>query len=95
MEGVQHRWLSTLPRKAPPRWARFYVLGLEDMPFPSNGFVNPYSDNPRINGKIYATLTAKSAIDGFKRLLIRPDDFLARASSPTSGLRATVRPVAG
>jgi len=69
-----------LPKKSTTTVGSIYApLGLTDMPFPSNGFVNPYSDNPRINGKIYATLTAKSAIDKFERLLIRPDDFLARA----------------
>ena len=69
-----------LPKKSQTPGGSIYApLGLTDMPFPSNGFANPYSDNPRVNGKIYATSTAKSAIEKFERLLIRPDDFLARA----------------
>ena len=69
-----------LPKKSTvPAGSIYAPLGLKDMPFPSNGFVNPHSDNPRINGAIYATSTAKSAIDKFERLLIRPDDFPNRA----------------
>ncbi|HEV3440164.1 MAG TPA: hypothetical protein VG122_22540 [Gemmata sp.] len=69
-----------LPKKSAVATGSIYaLLGLKDMPFPNNGFVNPHSDNPRINGAIYATSTAKSAIEKFERLLIRPDDFLNRA----------------
>ena len=45
------------------------------MPFPSDGFVDPYSTDPRTNGSIYAVATAQSAISKFESLLIRPDDF--------------------
>ncbi|TIL75142.1 MAG: hypothetical protein E5Y65_19845 [Mesorhizobium sp.] len=55
--------------------SKYDPLGLRDMPFPSDGFVDPYSSDPRINGSIYAVLTAESAIKKFENLLIRPDDF--------------------
>jgi hypothetical protein len=45
------------------------------MPFPSDGFVDPYSSDPRTNGSIYAVSTAQSTITKFENLLIRPDDF--------------------
>ncbi len=55
--------------------SKYSQLGLTDMPFPSDGFVDPYSTDPRTNGSIYAVDTAKSAISKFENLLIRPDDF--------------------
>ena len=54
---------------------KYELLGLSDMPFPSDGFVDPYSHDPRINGSIYAMSTAQPAITKFENLLIRPDDF--------------------
>ena len=53
----------------------YELLGLRDLPFPSDGFVDPYSSDPRTNGSIYAVSTAQSAISKFESLLIRPDDF--------------------
>ena len=69
-----------LPKKSTTEIASIYtLLGLTDMPFPSNGFVNPHSPDPKINGAIYAVSTAKETIAKFESLLIRPDDFLNRA----------------
>lgn len=65
-----------LPKKsATPLRSMYESLGLRDMPFPSDGFVDPYSTDPRTNGSIYAVSTAQSAITKFEDLLIRPDDF--------------------
>jgi hypothetical protein len=65
-----------LPRKSTTRIeSKYEQLGLRDMPFPSDGFVDPYSTDPRTNGSIYAVSTAQSAINKFESLLIRPDDF--------------------
>ena len=58
--------------------SKYEPLGLRNMPFPSEGFVDPYSTDPRTNGSIYAVSTAQSAIAKFEHLLIRPDDFPAR-----------------
>jgi len=58
---------------------KYKLLSLKDMPFPSDGFVNPYSHDPRLNGSIYAASTAEPAIAKFENLLIRPDDFPNRA----------------
>jgi hypothetical protein len=55
--------------------SKYELLGLRDLPFPSDGFVDPYSTDPRTNGSIYAVSTAQSAISKFESLLIRPDDF--------------------
>src|SRR3954471_23848762 len=55
--------------------SKYKKLGLRDLPFPSDGFVDPYSTDPRTNGSIYAVSTAQSAITKFENLLIRPDDF--------------------
>jgi hypothetical protein len=65
-----------LPKKSTiPIGSKYELLGLDDMPFPSDGFVDPYSSDPRTNGSIYAVSTAQSAITKFESLLIRPDDF--------------------
>lgn len=65
-----------LPKKSTtPIASKYEQLGLRDMPFPSDGFVDPYSTDPRTNGSIYAVSTAQSAITKFESLLIRPDDF--------------------
>ena len=65
-----------LPKKSTtPIGSKYEQLGLRDMPFPSDGFVDPYSTDPRTNGSIYAVSTAQSAITKFESLLIRPDDF--------------------
>lgn len=68
-----------LPKKSTtPIGSKYELLGLRDMPFPSDGFVDPYSSDPRTNGSIYAVSTAQSAITKFENLLIRPDDFANR-----------------
>jgi len=65
-----------LPKKSTiPIGSKYELLDLRDMPFPSDGFVDPYSTDPRTNGSIYAVSTAQSAITKFENLLIRPDDF--------------------
>jgi hypothetical protein len=69
-----------LPKKSAVISGSIYApLGLKDMPFPSNGFVNPHSPDPKINGAIYAESSARATIEKFERLLIRPDDFPNRA----------------
>src|SRR5438552_900549 len=68
-----------LPRRsATTAVSPYHVLGLKDLPFPNNPVVDPYNDDPRRNGSIYAESTAREAIDKFERLLIRPDDFMNR-----------------
>lgn len=62
-------------RSATTTGSKYEALGLTNMPFPSDGFVDPYSSDPRTNGSIYAVSTAQSAITKFENLLIRPDDF--------------------
>jgi hypothetical protein len=53
-----------LPKKSPTEVrSKYELLGLRDMPFPSDGFVDPYSTDPRTNGSIYAVSTAQS--EGF------------------------------
>jgi len=65
-----------LPKKSTATpGSKYELLGLTDLPFPSDGFVDPYSTDPRTNGSIYAVSTAQSAITKFENLLIRPDDF--------------------
>jgi hypothetical protein len=59
--------------------SRYEPLGLRDLPFPQEGFIDPYSDDPRRNGGIYAKSAAQEAIDKFERLLICPGDFFNRA----------------
>jgi hypothetical protein len=46
--------------------SKYELLGLRDMPFPSDGFVDPYSTDPRTNGSIYAVSTAQSAIKNLR-----------------------------
>lgn len=65
-----------LPKKSSvPTESRYAPLGLRDLPFPTDPVVNPYSDDPRRNGTIYAKSPVQAEIDKFERLLIRPDDF--------------------
>ncbi len=65
-----------LPRKsATPAVSPYHLLGLKDLPFPNDPVVDPYNDDPRRNGSIYAESTVHEAIEKFERLLIRPDDF--------------------
>ena len=43
--------------------SRYQPLGLRDLPFPEEPVINPYSDDPRKNGGIYAESAAKEAIE--------------------------------
>lgn len=69
--------------KLPPRRPKgatvgssFYeVLGLKDLPFSVEPVLDPYSPDPRQNGRIYAEAPVKGAIEKFEGLLVRPHDF--------------------
>ncbi|MEW6380648.1 MAG: hypothetical protein AB1611_13720 [bacterium] len=50
-------------------------LGLKDLPFPTEPVVDPYNNDPRRNGAIYAESPVKREIEKFEQLLIRPNDF--------------------
>ena len=56
----------------------YRALGLKDLPFSLSPVLDPYSDDPRHNGRIYAQGPVEKAIEKFERLLIRPEDFLNR-----------------
>lgn len=56
----------------------YEILGLTDLPFSSDPVLDPYSADPRRNGRIYAQAPVKVAMEKFERLLIRPDDFVNR-----------------
>ena len=72
--------MVTLPRRtSAPTMPGYAGLGLTDLPFSTEPVLNPYSDNPRTNGAIYAEAPVRDAIDKFERMLIRPDDFPNRA----------------
>ena len=72
--------MLNLPRRqTTPVSSPYERLGLKDLPFPSEPLLDPYSNDPRRNGSIYAQSPVKDAIRKFERLLIRPDDFLNRA----------------
>lgn len=65
-----------LPRTSDVPTASIYEqLGLKDMPFPNTPVVDPYSNDARRNGTIYATEPVRVEIEKFERLLIRPEDF--------------------
>ena len=71
--------MLNLPRRPANQAVSIYeVLGLTDLPFSSNPVLNPYSNDARLNGTIYAENPAREAIDKFERLLIRPNDFSNR-----------------
>jgi hypothetical protein len=56
----------------------YTLLGLKDLPFPTEPVVDPYNSDPRRNGTIYAESPVKSEIEKFEQLLIRPGDFTNR-----------------
>ena len=58
--------------------AVYQALGLKDLPFPLDPVLDPYSNDPRRNGRIYAQAPVRSAMKKFEHLLIRPEDFLNR-----------------
>lgn len=71
--------MVTLPiRSQAPAESPYNRLGLKDLPFPSEPVADPYSQDPRQNGAIYAESPVQSEIEKFERLLIRPDDFSNR-----------------
>ncbi len=71
--------MVTLPiRSQAPAESTYNRLGLKDLPFPSEPVADPYSQDPRQNGAIYAESPVQSEIEKFERLLIRPDDFSNR-----------------
>ena len=65
-------------RQTAPRSSPYERFGLTDLPFPTEPLLDPYSNDPRRNGSIYAQSPVEDAIGKFERLLIRPDDFLNR-----------------
>ena len=72
--------MLNLPRRqTAPIASPYERLGLTDLPFPPEPLLNPYSNDPRRNGSIYAQSPVQDAIEKFERLLIPPDDFLNRA----------------
>ena len=56
----------------------YIKLGLKDLPFPTVAVSDPYNDDPRRNGTIYAENPVRSSIQKFEELLIRPNDFQNR-----------------
>ena len=50
-----------LPKRGAERvGSRYALLGLRDLPFPTEPVVNPYSDNPRLNGSNLCYLAGTS-----------------------------------
>lgn len=71
--------MMQLPQRRPQQTTSPYTaLGLRDLPFPMTAVADPYNDDPRRNGAIYAEGPVRSSIDKFERLLIRPNDFQNR-----------------
>ena len=71
--------MLNLPRRDHAQHSSPYErFGLKDLPFPLQGLLDPYSNDPRRNGAIFAEAPVRDAIEKFERLLIRPDDFLNR-----------------
>ena len=72
--------LNNLPRRQTTSASSPYEkFGLKDLPFPTEPLLDPYSNDPRRNGAIYAQSPVQDAIEKFERLLIRPNDFPNRA----------------
>lgn len=68
-----------LPKSTKTKIESIYtLLGLTDQPFPTEPVADPYSQDPRRNGAIYAESPVQAKIQQFEQLLIRPDDFLNR-----------------
>lgn len=66
-------------RRASPAPSPYAQLGFRDLPFPTNPLINPNSDDPRLNGAIFASSSVRDEIAKFEDLLIRPNDFHNRA----------------
>jgi hypothetical protein len=58
--------------------SKYEILGMRDLPFPTEAVLNPYSHDERKNGMIYAENIVRDQIDKFERLLVPKDDFLNR-----------------
>ncbi|MCY4475626.1 MAG: hypothetical protein OXC83_09370 [Chloroflexi bacterium] len=68
--------MLNLPRRpTEPKPSIYESLGVRDLPFSPNPVLNPYSQDPRVNGMIYAQPPVREAIRKFENLLIRPEDF--------------------
>ena len=68
-----------LPRRTSQQTVSPYTaLGLKDLPFPATAVADPYNEDARRNGAIYAEEPVRSSIDKFEQLLIRPNDFQNR-----------------
>src|SRR5579863_1311827 len=55
--------------------SKYEILGMRDLPFPTEAVLNPYSHDERKNGMIYAENIVRDQIDKFERLLVPKDDF--------------------
>ena len=55
--------------------SKYEILGMRDLPFPTEAVLNPYSHDERKNGMIYAENIVHDQIDKFERLLVPKDDF--------------------
>ncbi len=76
--------MLNIPRRpSTPPPSPYEVWGLKDLPFPTNPVVDPYSQDHRVNGRIYAQSPVQRAIEKFERLLIRPNDFPNRVKVAT------------
>ncbi len=76
--------MLNLPRReTAPITSPYEQLGLTDLPFPLEPFLDPYNEDPRRNGSIYAQSPVQQEIEKFERLLIRPGDFSNRAKIAT------------
>ena len=68
-----------IPRRSTQPGDSIYAkLGLKDLPFPTVAVSDPYNDDPRRNGTIYAENPVRSSIQKFEGLLIKPNDFQNR-----------------
>ena len=69
------------PSQSPDARPSIYEgLGLEDLPFSPSPVLDPYSNDPRRNGEIYAEAPVRDAMAKFEQLLIRPQDFPNRTA---------------
>lgn len=70
--------LNLPKRQQIPQSNPYNSLGLRDLPFATEPVLNPDSQDPRVNGTIYAYSPVRDTVERFERLLIRPDDFQNR-----------------
>ena len=55
--------------------SKYDIIGMRDLPFPTEAVLNPYSHDERKNGMIYAQSIVREQIEKFERLLVPKDDF--------------------